>query len=226
MAEPRASQAEERANERARAKHRDETQPAESRSFAAGGGSLAEGGRQMAQGGRQMAEQGRRAGREVADAWRQAFDPFLAVQYDMSRFFDDLWRQTLGFRAQPPQGALRPLGHIGAASLFGLPPADMKETPNAHVLSVELPGLAREDVEVSLSGETLVISGHKAEENEDHAATYRVSERRFGRFERAFPLPSDVDREHVSAEFRDGVLKITLPKSESAAPERSRIEVK
>jgi HSP20 family protein len=180
----------------------------------------------MAQGGRQMAEQGRLAGRQVADAWRQAFDPFLAMQYDMSQMFDDLVRQTFGFRTAPAAHPLRPLGHLSAVSLFGLPPADLKETENAHLLAIELPGLAKEDVDVSLSGDTLVVCGHKAEENQDASATYRVSERRYGRFERAFPLPPDVERSNIEAQFKDGVLKITLPKTAAAAQARSRIEVK
>ena len=57
-------------------------------------------------------------------------------------------------------------------------------------------------------------------------AAYRVSERRYGRFERSFPLPPDVDRGHIAAQFKDGVLKITLPKNPAAATPRSRIEIK
>src|SRR5438105_188151 len=74
-------------------------------------------------------------------------------------------------------------------------------------------------------GGALVVCGHKAEENGDASSTYRVSERRYGRFERAFPLPADVDRDRIEAQFRDGVLRITLPKSPTAAPQKSRIEI-
>jgi HSP20 family protein len=171
---------------------------------------------------RHMAEQGRRAGRQVADAWRQAFDPLLSMQYDMSQWFDDVFRQTFGFRTAPSTH----IGRLNAASLFGLPPADMKETETAHLLAVELPGLSREDVDLSIAGDTLVVCGHKAEESEDASATYRVNERRYGRFERAFPLPPDVDRARISAQFRDGVLKVTLPKNPAASQPRARIDIK
>ena len=174
--------------------------------------------------GRQMAEQGRRAGRQVADAWRQAVDPLLAMQYDMSQWFDDVFRQTFGFRGAP--SPFRPMGHLSAASLFGMPPADMRETETAHLLAIELPGLSRDDVDLSISGDTLVVCGHKTEEADDASASYRVSERRYGRFERVFPLPSDVDRAHIAAQFRDGLLKITLPKNPAAAPPREKIEIK
>lgn len=174
--------------------------------------------------GRQMAEQGRRAGRQVADAWGQAVDPLLAVQYDMSQWFDDMFRHTFGFRGA--SAPFRPMGHFSAASLFGMPPADLRETDTAHMLAIELPGLTRDDVELSINGDTLVVCGHKSEDSDDASASYRVSERRYGRFERVFPLPADVDRSQIAAQFRDGLLKITLPKSAAAAPRREKIDIK
>jgi len=209
-----------------------QSRSAEPRSFdetRSGQGAAAEAltqpGQTLAEGGRQFAEQSRRAGRQVADSWRQAFDPLLSMQYEMSQWFDDMFRNAFGFRHAPSAHPLRPLG-LGAISMLGLPPADMKETDEAHVLAVELPGLRREDVDLSIEGDSLVITGHKSEESDDASATYRVSERRYGRFERVFPLPLDVDRSRIEAQFRDGVLRITLPKSATAASPRSRIEIR
>lgn len=180
----------------------------------------------LVEGGRQLAEQSRRAGRQVADTWRQAVDPFLAMQFEISQWFDDMFRHTFGFRHGPATHPFRPVG-LSAVSLFGLPPADMMETESAHILAMELPGLTRQDVDLSIDGDALVVSGHKAEESGDDAsATYRVSERRYGRFERSFPLPPDVDRGRIEAQFKDGVLKITLPKNPAAATPRARIEIK
>ena len=172
----------------------------------------------------QAAELGRQAGQQLAGTWRGALDPLLAAQYDLGRWFDDVWRQTFGFQPMrtQPFGAL---GRLGAAGLFGLPPADLKETATAHHLAIELPGLTRADIDVSVDGDTLVISGHKAEEAQNAGARYRVSERRFGRFERVFPLSADIDRSKIGASFEDGVLNITLPKS-TAAPDRSNIQIK
>ena len=96
-------------------------------------------GQTLAEGGRQLAEQSRRAGRQMADNWRQAFDPLMAMQYEMSQLFDDMFRHAFGFRQSPGAHPFRPLG-LGAISLFGLPPTDMKETGEAHILAVELPG--------------------------------------------------------------------------------------
>ncbi|HEY1752576.1 MAG TPA: Hsp20/alpha crystallin family protein [Caulobacteraceae bacterium] len=196
----------------------------------ANGGAAAETMSQAAQplvdGGRELAEQSRRASRQMADVWRQAVDPLMAMQYDISQWFDDVFRHTFGFRNTPGAAALRPFGHISAINLFGLPPADMKETETAHVLAIELPGLSREDVDLAIDGDALIVSGHKAEESDDVSATYRMSERRYGRFERAFPLPPDVERGKIEAQFRDGLLKITLPKNPDVARAKARIDIK
>jgi HSP20 family protein len=234
MPDPQANPASQRAQETSRSDGPPAGQTAkpEARSFdqtRSGQGAAAEALTQATQplveGGRQLAEQSRRASRQVADSWRQAVDPLLAMQFEMSQWFDDMFRHTFGFRQAPSTHPLRPFG-LSAVSLFGLPPTDMKETDDAHILAVELPGLTREDVDLTIDGDSLVICGHKAEETNDASATYRVSERRYGRFERSFPLPPDVDRGRIAAEFKDGVLKVTLPKNPAAATPRSRIEIK
>ena len=225
MAEPQANPSPQ--TEQARAKG-NAAQTSEARTFdeARGGhGPLAQATR-PGEGGWQIAEQGRTAGRQVTDAWRQAVDPFLALQLDISQWFDDLMRQTFGFSSAPSAHPLRPFGHLSPVSLFGLPPADMKETEKTYQLAIELPGLKREDIDIAIVGANLVICGHKAQETEDASASYRVSERRYGRFERTFPLPPDIDRTVIQAAFRDGILRVTLPKNPSAAPQRARIEIK
>jgi HSP20 family protein len=148
------------------------------------------------------------------------FDPFLRMQTDMIRWLDEVWREA-GTAWQP----LQRLGALSAAPLFGLPPADVKETDGAYKLSVELPGLRREDVDLTLEGDMLMISGHKQEERQEAKAAYRLSERRFGRFERAFPLPPNVKREDIAAAFHDGVLTVTLPKHGASEPERKRAQI-
>ena len=204
--------------------------PAEARSFEAtrsGQGASAEtltrATQPLAEGARQFAEQSRQASRQVADSWRQAVDPLLSMQFGLSQWFDEMFRNAFGMRH-----AANPLRGVGpsAASFFGLPPADIRETDAAYILAVELPGLSRDDIELRIDGDALILSGHKTEEIDDGASSYRVSERRYGRFERAFPLPADVERERIEAQFKDGVLRVTLPKSAAAQPRGARIEVK
>lgn len=195
----------------------------EARTFQQKTGEMAQ---EAAETGRHLAETGRRAGREVAENWRASMEPFTAMQMEMNRWFDDAFRQVAGFGLFPALRAARPFATQGAAPLFGLPATDLKETDQAYLLDVELPGLSREDVDLAVNGDMLTLSGHKAETRDDASASYRISERRFGRFERAFPIPDDVQRDQIQAQFRDGVLKITLPRNPEAGPRRAKIEIK
>jgi HSP20 family protein len=209
---------------------------AEERSFAAGDGAPRGAGHEAVEAARDLselaahatreaAERGRQAANEVASSWRGAFGPFMAMQLEMNRWFDDLWRQATGLGAFPALRPARPFGVVGAAPMLGLPPMDVKETQDAYVLRAELPGLTRGDVDLQARGDLLLISGHKSEEKEDGGCAYRLSERRFGRFDRSFPIPADVERSRIAASFRDGVLTVTLPKSAAAVQDRTNIEI-
>ncbi|MBV9510498.1 MAG: Hsp20/alpha crystallin family protein [Caulobacteraceae bacterium] len=174
---------------------------------------------------RQLAETTRRTGREIGQQWRASLEPFAAAQLEMQRWFDDLFRTMTGFSAFPTLRPSHPLGAMSPAPLFGLPAADVRESADAYSLAVELPGLKREEIDLSVSEGVLTLCGHKNETHEDSNAAYRLSERRFGRFERSFPLPPDADAERIEAAFQDGVLKVVLPKRADAAPPRAKIEI-
>lgn len=106
------------------------------------------------------------------------------------------------------------------------PVVDVHETADELVLHAELPGMAPEDVDVSVENGVLTISGEKKQEfaQGEEEADYHLVERRYGRFERRFSLPRTVDAEKVDAEFSNGVLTVSLPKSEKAKPRK--IEIK
>ncbi|HEX4741185.1 MAG TPA: Hsp20/alpha crystallin family protein [Caulobacteraceae bacterium] len=175
---------------------------------------------------REAGERGRNALRESAESWRGAAEPFLSMQSELNHWFDDLWRQATGMGMLPSLRPSRPFAALSAASMFGLPAVDLKETDEAYKICAELPGLRPEDIELEIKGEALVLTGHKTEEKDDHRAAYRISERRFGRFERRFPLPPDVDRGKIEAAFHDGVLTVTLPREASAERLGNRIQIR
>jgi len=97
------------------------------------------------------------------------------------------------------------------------PKADIAETGSDYVLNLEIPGTFKEDVKVWVDGDILMISGEKKAPNAD-GSKLLVSERDFGKFERAFILPEHVERNNISAQFVDGLLVITVPKSINAKP--------
>jgi len=102
----------------------------------------------------------------------------------------------------------------------------MSEDEKAYKISAELPGIDAKDIEVSMSGDTLVLRGEKRQEKEEKDKNYHFSERAYGSFQRAFELPPSVDRDKVAADFSKGVLTITLPKTVEAQKPTKKIEVK
>lgn len=174
---------------------------------------------------RAAGERGRALTREAAGNWRAAAEPFMAMHMEMNRWFDELWRQAAGFGALPSLHTARPF-LASPASMLGLPPTDIMETDGAYKLCIELPGLTDDNIDLQIRGDALLVSGHKSEDKANAGSTFRISERRFGSFERTFPIPPDVDRDKIEAAFRDGVLTVTLPKSAEAGPARRTIEIK
>ena len=105
-----------------------------------------------------------------------------------------------------------------------MPRVNVAETNKAIEVEAELPGLKPEEISVSLENGDLVISGEHKEEKEESGKTYRRVERHFGHVYRRIPLEREVDQEHVEAEYHEGILKVTLPKTEPS--EVKRIPVK
>ena len=106
------------------------------------------------------------------------------------------------------------------------PAVDIYESENHDlVLKAELPGMNREDIEVVVENSTLVLTGEKKLSSEVKDENYRRIERTYGTFHRSFTLPSTVDASKVSAEFKNGVLTVTLPFREEAKPRSINVEV-
>ncbi len=115
---------------------------------------------------------------------------------------------------------------IGAPTLTTWSPAvDVRESDNDFIVTAELPGLAKDDVDITVENGVLSLSGAKKEEREEGTADSGryVLERRYGRFRRSFSLPRGVDADNVSAKFSDGILTVTLPKAAAAKPRQIKI---
>jgi HSP20 family protein len=95
-----------------------------------------------------------------------------------------------------------------------------------RVITAELPGIDQKNVEVNVANGAITIKGEKKEETEEKKKDYYVSERRYGSFERYFGLPDGVDADKIEATFKNGVLKVTLPKTAEAQQAAKKIEVK
>jgi len=98
--------------------------------------------------------------------------------------------------------------------------ADVREDESHYYVEVEMPGLTRDDIEITLEDGVLTISGEKKMSSEQRKHNYHIRERQYGRFSRQFSLPVAVDENKVDALLKDGVLRITLDKREEAKPRK------
>jgi len=104
------------------------------------------------------------------------------------------------------------------------PALDVFEDQDKYVVNAELPGLKKEEINVSLEGNTLTISGERKQQEEKKEGENYRSERYFGRFQRSLTLPSQVDANKIQANYKDGVLSVTLPKSEESKSKQIQVK--
>lgn len=107
------------------------------------------------------------------------------------------------------------------------PAVDIEDKGNSIVVRAELPGIEEKDLNVSIRDNYLTIKGEKSRERkeEKNEGSYILSERSYGSFSRAIPLPEGIKKEKITADYKKGVLKITLPREKSAEPKKISIEV-
>lgn len=131
---------------------------------------------------------------------------------DFPRSVDDLFQRFWG-AAIPPADAWRPA-------------VDIVETPAAYMLSVEIPGIDPDEIDVTLTGDTVTIRGEKKRDDKLEDETRRLTERVAGRFERGFTLPTHVSAKGIEAEARHGVLTIKVMKAREAQPRKVSIRTR
>jgi len=106
-----------------------------------------------------------------------------------------------------------------------LPAVDIAETKNEIVVNVEVPGMDPKEFDISLSERTLLIKGEKKQEKVEAEENYHLVERRYGTFARSILLPQEVESDKIIASYKDGILKVTVPKPEEAMRKEIKIKV-
>jgi HSP20 family protein len=106
-----------------------------------------------------------------------------------------------------------------------VPPVDISENENELVVKADVPDVKFEDIQVNLENDTLTLKGERKFEKASDKGGYHRIERSYGSFERSFTVPNTVDAEHVKADYKNGVLTVTLPKKEAAKPRKINVEV-
>ncbi len=127
---------------------------------------------------------------------------------------DDLWSRFFGDS-----------GFSVFSETTWTPALEVKENKDNIVVTAEIPGMNAKDVEVTISGDLLTIKGEKKQEKEEKDEAYHLIERRYGSFTRSIRLATEVDTKNIKATHKDGVLTVTLPKSEKAKEKQIKINV-
>jgi HSP20 family protein len=121
---------------------------------------------------------------------------------------------------------VRPMLRLPVEEKGWMPAVDIFEKDDKFIVKAELPGMKEEDIDVSVVGDTLMIKGEKKTETEVKEENYYRCERAYGSFYRSVPLPSTVDADKIEANFEDGVLEVTLPKSAEVKPKKIAVIAK
>ncbi len=140
----------------------------------------------------------------------EPFRDFERLRRNMDRFWDSFFER--GVRRTEEEGEW-------------LPFLDVAETKDEIVVKAEVPGMDPKDIDISLSDGLLTIKGEKKQEREEKEEDYHLVERSYGTFTRSIRLPKEVRRDKISASYKNGVLKVTLPKSEEAKQKEIKIKV-
>ncbi len=106
------------------------------------------------------------------------------------------------------------------------PPVEVFEKENEFVIRAELPGMKKEEIDISITGDTLTIKGERKMEEEVKEENYYLCERCYGAFERSITLPTEIDIDRATASYENGVLEIRLPKAPKVVPKRLEIKAK
>jgi len=139
----------------------------------------------------------------------EPFRDLMAMQDRMTRLFDEtlshIWKEEL------PRGVWSP-------------PVDILERENEVVLKVDLPEMNQDQIEIKVEENTLIVRGERKFIKETPAGTYLQIERPYGTFQRTFAIPRLIDQEKIKASYKDGVLRIVLPKRETVHPKQIVVE--
>ena len=137
-----------------------------------------------------------------------AFDRFANLREEFDRVFDTSFGSVF-----------RPLGSLNRWN----PAVDVYQNKDQYTVHAELPGLKKEEIELSLNGDTLTISGERKQETKSEEGSR--TERFFGKFQRSVILPVPVNAEKVNATYKDGILTVVMPKAEEAKPKQIPVSV-
>jgi len=151
--------------------------------------------------------------------WREPRTELDRPLVELDRFFDEMWSDRFDDFFRVPSL----LDWVDRTLTSWQPALDVEETDDAFLVHMDLPGMNKKDIHVTVDDNVLTIRGERKREEEKKDANYYCSERFYGTFQRSFTLPSQVNADQIKADYKNGVLHITLPKKEEARARKIEI---
>jgi len=161
--------------------------------------------------------------RGLGNDW-DPFEEMRDMQEQMNRIFNESFGRALtGSMAQGPASAFQDSSDFDVFT----PAIDLQEADNAYIAKADLPGLEKDKIDVNVTGNVLTLSGERRIETqrEDAQKGFYASERSYGSFSRSVPLPGPVDESNITADYKNGVLTVTLPKVKEAEAQGKKVAV-
>ncbi len=138
------------------------------------------------------------------------WNPLAEMRREMDSVFDSFFTPTLGRNWRE-------------AEQVWTPACEVSEEPEHYLMSLEMPGIPKEEIKVEVADNTITISGERQARDERREGNAWYGERRYGKFVRSFTLPAGIDADKIEANYQDGVLSLMVPKAESAKPRQIKI---
>jgi HSP20 family protein len=160
----------------------------------------------------------------AAAAAMQVWRPFESLRREVDRLFEDFTLNPFRLPLRRPAFDLEPFWQPD--SWVAAPAMDLVERHDAFEMTAELPGLDEKNIEVNVANGVLTVKGQKEEDKVEKKEDFHLRERRFGSFSRSVRVPDTVDVDKIEADFKNGVLKVTLPKKPEALKPVKKIEVR
>ncbi len=144
-------------------------------------------------------------------AFPETLRPFEEIQREMDRLFNDAFKE-IGFGRDSEMAAVAP-------------DVDIYEKDDKLFAEIEIPGIDKKNIDISIEDHVLSIKGEKKSEREDKGRNYHVVERRYGQFHRAFRIPEYIKAEEIKAKFDNGILTVEMPKKEEVKKSSIKVRV-
>ncbi|MCF7498259.1 Hsp20/alpha crystallin family protein [Vibrio sp. L5-1] len=164
----------------------------------------------------------------IASSQKSALGSLIQLQNQMDRLFEEAWQRfgIQGFSHGAPIGSLLENNLFGPQALYSnRAKLDISSSENGYEISVELPGLSDDEIQVELSANTLIVKGQMQEEKESKDKQYYRMERSMGTFQRTLSLPEDIDKDNISASMKNGLLVIQIPRKATKNDNVKRISI-